>query len=457
MQDFSIKDISAADIVDTVRDGLLVLDSDLNVVSANRTFYASFHEQPETTIGQRLFNLGNGQWDIPKLRELLEEIIPQTSTVENYEVEHNFPSIGRKIMLLNARKIFRDGNNVQFLLLAIEDITAVWLKEHEAERNLQLAQNIVDTVRHPMVVLESDFTIITASRAFLQLFNIDDEQAKGRHLQDIGQGQWDASTFLKLLEQVVPAEKPINDFLLEDEFPGVGRRIFKINARKVFRPGDHVTRLLVVFEDATDATLQDRHRDVLAAELAHRIKNNLQVISAFVSFELRRTAPECVSGYQAMQARINAIAELYDVIAHSSAFGPVAMPRYLDGIASSIRNSALGEKSGITIAVEAEPFAIQSDLAVPIGLIVNELATNSVKYAFPDNKGTITLGFRRRDGELALTVSDDGIGLGAQDGSGLGSRFVAAFVHQVGGTMANASGESGTTFTIRLPKTILAE
>ncbi len=434
-----------------------MLDSDLNVISANRTFYASFHEQPDTTLGERLFSLGNGQWDIPKLRELLEKIIPQASTVENYEVEHEFPSIGRKIMLLNARKIFRSGNHDQFLLLVIEDITDVRMKEREAQRNLQLAQNIVDTVRDLMVILESDFTIISASRAFLQLFNIDDEQAIGHPLQDIGQGQWDASAFLKLLEQVVPAEKPINDFLLEDEFPGVGRRIFKINARKIFSPGDHITRLLVVFEDATDATLQDRHRNVMAAELAHRIKNNLQVISAFVSLELRHTAQECVSGYQAMQARINAIAELYDVIAHSSAFGPVAMQRYLDGIASSIRNSVLGDASEITITVDAEPLAIQSDLAVPIGLIVNELATNSVKYAFPDNKGTITLGFRHRDGEVALTVSDDGIGMGAQDGSGLGSRFVAAFVQQVGGTMANASGESGTTFTIRLPTTILVE
>ena len=85
---------------------------------------------------------------------------------------------------------------------------------------------------------------------------------------------------------------------------------------------------------------------MLAAELAHRIKNSLQVISSFVAYELRRAADPCLDGYRAMQARIGAVAELYDVIAKSSAFGPVEVDAYLEGIASSIRSSLLGQDSG---------------------------------------------------------------------------------------------------------------
>ncbi|WP_247749267.1 sensor histidine kinase [Rhizobium sp. L245/93] len=90
-------------------------------------------------------------------------------------------------------------------------------------------------------------------------------------------------------------------------------------------------------------------------------------------------------------------------------------------------------------------------------MIANELATNAIKHAFPKGRGEINLGFHRRDGEVTLTVSDNGSGLASKvEGSGLGSRFVEAFVKQLGGTLATANSPKGTTFTVRLPTSILA-
>ncbi|MDX1730787.1 MAG: sensor histidine kinase, partial [Aurantimonas coralicida] len=133
---------------------------------------------------------------------------------------------------------------------------------------------------------------------------------------------------------------------------------------------------------------------------------------------------------------------------------------YFEGIADSIRSSLLGPGSSVAIAVDSEDLSILADYAVPIGLLVNELATNAVKYAFPEGRGRIVLGFRRRDGEVTLSVQDDGIGLDASarpgPGSGMGSRFVDAFVRQIGGTLARAGGANGTTVTVRLPASILA-
>lgn len=458
MEDFSLNEILAQDIVDTARDALLILSPNLTVMSANRAFYASFKTTVEETIGRRLYDLGNGQWNICALRLLLEEIVPTNTTVDGYEVDAVFPDLGRKIMLLNARKVYRPGDHVGFFLLAIDDITEGKLAKIEAERNWQLAQNIVDTVRDPLLILEHDMTVAIASRSFLNLFGVPAEQVVGRHLQDLGGGQWNVAALSNLLERVLPHDEQIDGLLLEDDFPGLGRRVFKINARKVFRPGNHVTRLLVVFEDATEAVLLDRHRDVLAAELAHRIKNSLQIISSFVSYEIRRAAEPCVQGYQAMQARIGAVAELYDVIAQSSAFGPVHMETYLRGISGTVQKSLLGQTSNITITTKTEPLSILPDHAVSIGLIANELATNAVKYAFPSGHGEVVLGFQRRDGEVTLTVSDNGVGLsGKSEGTGLGTRFVNAFVKQLGGSLATATSSSGTTFTVRLPSTILAD
>lgn len=110
-------------IVETIREPLLVLDRDLRVVTVSRSFYEFFKVKPEETVGQFIYDLGDKQWDISKLRELLEKILPQQTAFDNYEVEHDFVTIGRRTLLLNARQIEREVGKERIILLAIEDIT----------------------------------------------------------------------------------------------------------------------------------------------------------------------------------------------------------------------------------------------------------------------------------------------------------------------------------------------
>ena len=93
-------------IVDTVREPLIVLDQDLQVVAASHSFYLTFKVDANATQGKLLYDLGDGQWDIPKLRLLLGKIVPERGAMEDYEVEHDFPRIGRRTTLLNTRKVF---------------------------------------------------------------------------------------------------------------------------------------------------------------------------------------------------------------------------------------------------------------------------------------------------------------------------------------------------------------
>jgi len=113
----------AENILETVREPLVVLDSDLKILSANASFYKTFNVAPDETIGNYIFDLGNRQWDIPALRILLNDILPQNTVFNDYEVEHVFQSIGSKIILLNARQIFRKDIGSHIILLAMEDIT----------------------------------------------------------------------------------------------------------------------------------------------------------------------------------------------------------------------------------------------------------------------------------------------------------------------------------------------
>lgn len=121
-------------IIATVREPLLVLDKELRIITANRSFYRTFQVNPEETEKRLIYDVGNRQWDIPRLRQLLEDILPKNTSFEDFEVEYDFESVGRKTMMLNARKIYREKNTVEMVLLAIEDITQRKKDEEEMKR-----------------------------------------------------------------------------------------------------------------------------------------------------------------------------------------------------------------------------------------------------------------------------------------------------------------------------------
>jgi hypothetical protein len=99
-----------------------VLDKDLQVVSASRAFFRNFKVAPEQTVGRKLYDLGDGQWNIPALRELLEDILPKQQAMEGFEVEHDFPGLGRRRMALNARRITTALGDTELILLAMVSV-----------------------------------------------------------------------------------------------------------------------------------------------------------------------------------------------------------------------------------------------------------------------------------------------------------------------------------------------
>lgn len=137
-------------IVDTVREPLLVLDGKLCVITASRAFYQTFGVLQNETEGRFLYDLGNGQWNIPALRTALEEVLPQEKSFQNFEVVHHFPLLGRRVMLLNGRKLWREGNHTECVLLAIEDITERKRMEEELLRSNEDLQRFAYVAAHDL-------------------------------------------------------------------------------------------------------------------------------------------------------------------------------------------------------------------------------------------------------------------------------------------------------------------
>jgi len=154
-------------IVETIREPLIVLAPDLKVITANRSFYETFQATPKETEGRFIFDVGNHQWDIPVLRKLLEEIIPQNTHFNNFEVDYTFPHIGRKRMLLNARRIFREDKGTDRILLAFEDITDQKRAEEALKFSEKRYRRLFETAQDGILILDAQTGQIADVNPFL--------------------------------------------------------------------------------------------------------------------------------------------------------------------------------------------------------------------------------------------------------------------------------------------------
>ena len=322
--------------------------------------------------------------------------------------------------------------------------------------------DLVETVREGLLVLDSDLTIRFANRSFCDRFAVAPEDGVGRKLYELGNGQWDIPKLRTALNTIMSGRKTVEVFEVDQFFPSIGRRVMALNARKVYRPGNKIQQILLAIEDVTERVRLEREHAIaherigmLLQELTHRVKNSLQMIAAMVMIEARsHKSGEGKAALQRVAHRINALGQLYSKLSEANTVEAVDAATYLDELCRDLISSVRKEDgTSIVLKTDIESELLPTDRAIPIGLIVNELVTNAVKYAFPgETKGTVLVTLKRVPGELHLTVSDNGKGvdLGRVD-SGVGGRLIEGFAQQLGGQLRRESNSQGTTVRLILP------
>jgi len=447
-------------IINTVREPLIVLDQDLRVVTVSRSFYEFFKVKPEETVGQLIYDLGNRQWDIPKLRELLEDILPKKVAFDNYEVEHHFTTIGRRIMLLNARQIERGMGKERIILLAIEDITErkeieaglaktrieLEVIKQSADEASEFAESVINTVREPLISLDQDLRVVTVSRSFYEFFKVKPEETVGQLIYDLGNRQWDIPKLRELLETILPQKATFDNYEVEHNFSTIGRRVMLLNARQIERGTGKERIILLAIEDITERReiengLEKAHEELkkLATELKHTARVKSEFL-ANMSHELR-TPLNSINGFSEvlydetfgplnekqkkyvnnvltsgkhLLLLINQILDMAKVEAGKMklALSSLPMKSLLNEISLLVADMISKKKLHMLLEIAEDLPDIEAD-ELKVKEIMYNLLSNAVKFT-PEG-GKIGMRAKKVDSDIEIVVWDTGVGIAPEN------------------------------------------
>lgn len=465
----------AKDIMDTVREPFLVLDAKLRVVSANPAFYRTFKVRKKETEGTLIYKLGNSQWNIPKLRTLLEAILPKKSELTDFEVSHCFPAIGGKIMLLNARRI----DNVEFILLAIEDITERQRLQRKVADSEKRFRSLIEKSSDAFALVNPQGKVLYASPSTRNVMGYTEKELK-KFANPFEVAPPDHKRLVtKLFEEIL--HKPYASATVEYKVRhknGTYIWIESIMTNLLDDPGAQA--IVLNYRNVTHRKELERQKDDFIGVASHELKTPVTSIKAYTQLLKKQFEKDgnekAAQNFAKMDAQINKlnmlIGDLLDVTKIES--GKIIFNAELFDFDRMVRETV--ESMRLTTdrhAIHIKGAVRRKVLAdrERIGMVLVNLLTNAIKYSPRSVKIYVRVSADRKT--VTVGVQDFGIGIeeqkqrrvferfyrvqsvageGAYGGLGLGLYIAFEIVKRHGGKMwlKSAPGK-GSTFFFSIP------
>jgi len=479
-------------IIATLREPFLVLDKNLRVRMANQSFYETFVVTPADTENEFIYNLGNRQWDNPRLRESLKEVLSNNHPILDYEVEFDFETIGHKVMRLNARRVREPGHHSDLILLAIEDVT----ERKQAAYNLEVSEaryrRLFETAQDAILILEAGTGKIFDANPFIkELLGYSEEELVGKELWQIGLFRDQAESraaFGELQSQGyiryenLPLEtkqgQRIDVEFVSNVYQVDQRQVIQCNIRDITER----SRLERQTHEQAEALAELHHRkDEFLAMLSHELRNPLSAIfNALHILRLQDTEnPIQRKAKIVLERQVGQLAHLIDDLLDVSRVitgriqlhqERLEMRGVVERALESVRSLIEQRKHELSVSLPAEPVWLQGDPTRLEQVVVN-LLNNAAKYT--DEGGHISITVEQERGEVVLRVWDTGVGIApellprifdlftqadrtldrSQGGLGIGLSLVQKLVELHGGTVvAHSTGlGKGSEFIVHLP------
>ena len=470
---------SAEAIIRTVRDPLVVLHGDLRVRTASEAFYKTFKIDPHSAEGRLIYDLGNGEWNIPALRTLLEDTLPRNDFFNDFELTHQFPNSGLRTMLLNGRRLGSATGVPDLILLAIEDITERKAAAETVHRAGERFRLLAETVPQKI------FT--TRSNGDADYFNPQWTEYTGLTFEQIRDWGWtqfvhpdDLAENIKVWKHAIATG---HSFHFEHRFRRADGE-YRWHISRAVALNDAKGKIVSWVgsnTDIHDIKESDRRKDEFLALLAHELRNPLAPISNALH-SLRQTGAGGEAGKPAldmMQRQVGQMVRLVDDLLDVSRISQGKMALHLERIeltsclyeaVESARPHSDRMEQELTVTLPPEPIYLNAD-ATRLTQVVGNLLSNASK--FTDRGGHVHLTLEQDDAQVVIRVQDTGIGIAAdqlprifemfmqidtsleraQTGLGIGLTLVRKLVEMHGGTIEAHSGglARGAEFVVRLP------
>jgi len=327
---------------------------------------------------------------------------------------------------------------------------------------LSLALAIVESSDAPLLLLDGRLNIVSASTSFCRAFQIDPAEVEGHEIFTLGQGEWDAPRLRSLLTATLSGLAKVESYEMELTRDQTEPLRLVLKAERLAYGRGAEPRLLLAILDVTQARMAEKLKDalllekdillrdkaILLQELQHRVANSLQIIASVLMMSARKVQSEETRGYlKDAHNRVMSIAALQQQLAASSA-DRIALRNYFTQLCQSLGASMIHDPKQIRLEVDVDDSVVGADASISLGLIVTELVINALKHAFPgDRPGRILVDYHSRPDGWVLSVSDDGVGIGAGGeavASGLGTSLVEALAKQLQARIRITSTHPGT-------------
>lgn len=296
----------------------------------------------------------------------------------------------------------------------LEDLYRLLRSEHVQ------AQGIVDTLQEPLLVLDQTGYVLTANRGFYETFRVARDDTVGRSLFDLGNRQWDIPELRRLVSEIIPRSTAVVGYEVTAEFPTIGSRTMLVSARRLVHPDNNSTSILILFEDVTDRRQSDVQKDILLAEMRHRMKNVLAIVRSLAN-------QTNVEGRTAKEYRDAFLGRFQAVVEAESLALAGSSEADLTAIVDQALRSASPERCHV---LPGPPVRLKPRQIVPMSLILHELVTNAWKYgAFSNSVGLVHLSWRTSEEQDKTLLhidwrEENGPPVAPPTHSGFGSRLI---------------------------------
>lgn len=385
--------------------------------------------------------------------------------------------------LLNSQAIFNERGEYLSSRSTVFDITELKRAELVVDNARRYAESIVDTVREPLVILTSDLRVNSANRSFYRVFRTTPEETVGRPFSDLAGGQWAIPELIEQLGRVVPESFTIEEFEVSREFPLIGPKVMLLNARKLYRPGNHTTLALIAIEDITERKRAHEELEAFSYSVSHDLRAPLRHISGFASMlqnHLGTSLDEKGLRYvKTISESARKLGQLIDDLLAFSRISRTEMVRRtvpLDEVVREVRQLLSAEVGSRHIEWVIEPLPVVEGDASLLGQVFQNLLSNAVKYT--RNRETARIEILPAPAaaharEVVVCVRDNGAGFDMRyseklfgvfqrlhsaaefEGTGVGLANVRRIVQRHGGRIwAEAEVDRGATFYLALPAAV---